>query len=306
MSLQIGAQAAVPAQVLYCGQSTAIAQHGELFQGVVYDSQNKLHRCLVSLPCPKLHSTGRFAPSDQNGVIVVPEHKEKARRAAELTLRNRSAAFTGGILTIESNISEGKGMGSSTADCTAAVWAVANALQRPLTSHETAKLVVGAEIASGNTMFERAVLFAHREGRVLEHYMQPLPRMVALGVDTDREQIVETLRFPPAVYSTSEIEKFKVLTAALRRAIDAQDVRLLGRVSTASAEINQKFLPKPLFNEIREISRELNALGVAVAHSGTVMTMLFDFEDPGLDAKTGVAAEMLSGIGFTDVLKFEI
>jgi uncharacterized protein involved in propanediol utilization len=197
-------------------------------------------------------------------------------------------------------------MGSSTADCTAAVWAVANALQRPLTSHETAKLVVRAEIASGNTMFERAVLFAHREGRVLEHYMQPLPRMVALGVDTDREQIVETLRFPPAVYSTSEIEKFKVLTAALRRAIDAQDVRLLGRVSTASAEINQKFLPKPLFNEIREISRELNALGVAVAHSGTVMAMLFDFEDPGLDAKTGVAAEMLSGIGFTDVLKFEI
>jgi uncharacterized protein involved in propanediol utilization len=186
------------------------------------------------------------------------------------------------------------------------VWAVANALQRPLTPHETAKLVVRAEVASGNTMFERSVLFAHREGRVLEHYLQPLPRMVVLGVDTDREQIVETLRFPPATYSATEIEKFKVLTAALRRAIDAHDVRLLGRVSTASAEINQKFLPKPFFSEICQISREVNALGVAVAHSGTVMAILFDFEDTGLDAKTGVAEEMLSGIGFTDILKFEI
>jgi uncharacterized protein involved in propanediol utilization len=306
MSLQMSMQSAAPAQALSSGEGMAIAQHGELFQGAIYDGQDHLRRCLVSLPCAKLHSTGRFVFTDQSGITVVPAHKEKARRAAELSLESWNVPFTGGILTIESNISEGKGMGSSTADCTAAVLALANALQKRLTAQEVAQFVVRAEIASGNTMFERAVLFAHREGRVLEYYLQPLPHMTVLGIDTDKEHIVETLKFPPAVYCSREIEKFKVLTAALRRAISVQDARLLGRVSTASAEINQQFLPKPFFNEICQISRMARALGVSVAHSGTVMALLFDSHDPELDAKTELTQELLSELGFRDILKFEI
>ena len=155
-------------------------------------------------------------------------------------------------------------------------------------------------------MFERAVLFAHREGRVLEYYSQPLPGMVILGLDTARDETVDTLDFPAACYSSREIENFKVLRAALRRAITTQDVELLGRVSTASAEINQKFLPKPLFGHICQISHEVNALGVAVAHSGTVMAILFDLADPSCNAKARSATTMLSQIGITEVLRFQI
>jgi uncharacterized protein involved in propanediol utilization len=294
-----------PAQFVYGGLGTAIAQHGELFQGAICDEHGSLHRCLVSLPCPRLYSKGKFVSSDCNGVVVVPANKQKACCAAALTLTTLGAPFKGGILTLESNIPEGKGLGSSTADCTAAVLAVSAALQRRLAAHETAELVVRAETASGNIMFERVVLFAHREGKVLEQYLHPLPRMVMLGFDSEAERIVETLHFPPAVYSTGEVEKFKVLTAALRRAIQTQDVRLLGRVATASAEINQRFLVKPLFREICDVMRESDALGVAVAHSGTVVAILFDYEDPGRERKITVALKLLASLKFVDVLRFE-
>lgn len=301
----VSIEAISPAALEYRGLGAAIAQHGELFQGVVYDDHGSLHRCLVSLPCKELSSRGKFISRDRSGVAVFPASKQKACCAAELTLTALGAPFKGGILTIESNIAEGKGLGSSTADCTAAVLAVADAAQRPLTAQSVAELVVRAETASGNIMFEKVVLFAHREGKVLEQYSQPLPRMVILGFDSDVDRVVETLHFSPAVYSSSEIEKFRVLRAALREAIQTQDVRLLGRISTASAEINQRFLHKPYFREICHIVHEADGLGVAVAHSGTMVAMLFDHRDPQRETKIRMALKLLASLSFVNILRFE-
>jgi uncharacterized protein involved in propanediol utilization len=292
-------------RAINAGMGTAIAQHGELFQGVSRDDQGVLHRCLLSLPCPQLSSRGHFLPADIAGIIVRPPTKQKARYAAELCLSRLGSRFKGGTLWIESNIPESKGLGSSTADCTAAVRAVANCLQKQLTPRDIAELVVGAESASGNIMFDTAVLFAHREGKVLEHYLQPLPRMVVLGFDADADGLVETLQFPPAVYSAEEVEKFKVLRAALRRAVHTQDVTLLGRIATASAEINQRFLQKPRFHEICGITQKSGAAGVAVAHSGTVAGILFDHGDPERESKIAAASKLLASLDFENILRFE-
>ena len=119
-------------------------------------------------------------------------------------------------------------------------------------------------------MFSRAVLFAHREGIVLEDYAQHLPKLEVIGVDTSEDSYVDTLEHPPARYSWRQLQSFRTLTGALRRAIRLGDIRLLGRVATASAVINEHFLPKPRFKEVLRTVESLGALGVAVAHSGTV------------------------------------
>lgn len=287
------------------GYGRAIAQHGELFQGVTRDDEGKLHRCLVSLPCDKLFSTAKFVSAGLGCLQVAPGSKQKALKAAQVALEYLGSPNQAGSLTIESNVPEGKGQGSSTADCTASVLAVADALGRKLEPQQVAEMVVQAETASGNVMFDRAVLFAHREGRVLENYLRAVPTMVALGFDTEGEKIVETLLFPPAVYSAKEIEKFKVLRAALRRAILTHDARLLGSVATASAEINQRFLPKPLFTEICHALRDVAALGIAVAHSGTVASILLDAQDPECEAKVDLIRSRLEGFGIQSVLQFQ-
>src|SRR5579863_5195908 len=188
------------------GRGRSIAQHGELFQGQVEDENNKKRRCLVSLPCNAMSSEAVFHPEKNAPVLVVPQHKQKARKVVELTLAYLKASEVCGTVSIESTVPEAKGCGSSTADCVAAACAAADAMNRSLSEEDLARLVVDAEVASDNFMFHRAVLFAHREGVVLEDYAKRLPKLEVLGIDTAHDDHVETLKFPPASYSWRQLQ----------------------------------------------------------------------------------------------------
>jgi uncharacterized protein involved in propanediol utilization len=267
------------------GRGRSIAQYGELFQGQVEDEKGRQRRCLMSLPCRAMSSEAKFCPGADGVLSVDPPYKKKSLKAVEMTLAYLDAPELGGHLSIESTVPEAKGCGSSTADCIVAAVAVADSINRSLSEEELAKLVVGAEVASDNFMFRRAVLFAHREGVVLEDYAKLLPKIEILGIDTAPEGRVETLQHPPSDYSWRQRQSFCTLAGAMRRAIRKNDIRLLGRVATASACINEHFLPKPKFAEIRRIADLAGALGVGVAHSGTVLSVLLDPSDEFLEKK---------------------
>jgi len=287
------------------GKGRSIAQHGELFQGQIEDENSNLHRCLLSLPCKAMYSQATFHPDASGSLRVQPPHKRKAAKVVELTLACLNASGIGGDLMIESGVPEAKGCGSSTADCIASATAAADAMNQSLSEEHLARLVVEAEIASDNFMFHRAVLFAHREGVVLEDYARHFPRLEVLGIDTAPEGHVETLKYPPADYSWRQLQSFCTLTGALRRAMQKHDIQLLGRVATASANINQEFLPKPMFAEIRRIAECAGALGVAVAHSGTVLSILLDPADELLEYKIGQIRAELNALGISQILRFQ-
>lgn len=291
--------------ILRTGIGRSIAQHGELFQGQIEDDNSTFHRCLVSLPCPAMYSEVTFHPNTKDSLRVIPDHKQKARKVVELTLAYLNVSAVGGEVIVESSVPEAKGCGSSTADCIAAAVAVADSVNMHLPDEELAHLVVKAEVASDNFMFDRAVLFAHREGIVLENYSKYLPKLEVLGIDTAPADQVETLKYPPAEYSSRQLQSFCILTSALRRAVNHNDIRLLGRVATASANINQEFLPKPMFAEIRDIVQYVGALGIAVAHSGTVLSILLDPTDELLETKIDQIRAELSVFGISQVLRFQ-
>lgn len=289
---------------LRVGMGTSIAQYGELFQGQIEDDSNHTRRCLISLPCTSMCSQVMFDPDRSGYLGVSPDYKDKARKAVEFTLAYLNVEDVGGLITIESTVPEAKGCGSSTADCVAAAIAAADAVGHRLREEELGKLVVAAEVASDNFMFHNAVLFAHREGVVLEDYSRRLPKFQVLGFDTAIDDHVNTLEHPPAEYSWRQRQSFHALVGAVRRAIRKNDLELLGRVATASACINQEFLPKPMFHDIQKIIRYVGALGMAVAHSGTVLSILLDPEDPFLDVKVEQIRENLETLGISDVLLF--
>jgi uncharacterized protein involved in propanediol utilization len=236
--------------------------------------------------------------------VVNPAHKVRARRAAEVFLE----AFGlrgGGRLTIESDILEGKGLGSSTSDCIAAIRSVADAFSIVLSDRLLGSLVVKAEHASDNTMFDHAVLFAQREGIILEDYGRPFPRIEVIGVDTEADLEIDTLTYRPAEYSWQLLQKFETLRGALRRGLRTHDISLLGQVATASAAINQEFLPKACFNDLLQIARHAQSLGVAVAHSGTVAGILLDPRTAALESRAAFVMEKLRELGITVLARFQ-
>lgn len=290
---------------LATGTRTSIAQHGELLQGQIQDDEHRYRRFLISLPCDRLYTTVKFVPGVGSPLTVQPAHKGKVQKVVKLTLERFGLSHLGGSITVDSNIPEGKGYGSSTADCVAGTLAAADAIAGVLRDEEVAQLVVAAEIASDNFMFSRAVLFAHREGQVLAELGPRFPKLEVLGIDTDVAGVVRTLEYPPAVYNWRQIQYFQTLVAGAERAIRCLDLRLLGRVATSSAIINQQFLPKPMFSELCRLAECVHALGIAVAHSGTVLSMLFDPSDSRLETNIQHAYREMETLGVADVLRFQ-
>ena len=284
------------------GVGYAPAHHGELLQGAFDDGAGRLRRALVTLPQRERGTHAVFHPSRRFYSITV-ENPEltKVRRAAVLALHRfalHPATVPGGRIEIISDVPSRIGMGSSTSDVTAAIRAVADFHGVSLPEEELGRLAVQAEGASDSTMIDdRVVLFAQRDGLVLETLGHRLPPMIVIGCDTDPGGGVDTLRFKPAEYDDKEIGAFQVLRAAMRRAVATDDVPLLGRVATASARINQRFLPKPGLEPLVELCLRHGGCGVQVAHSGTVAGLIFDARRPGVQDGVRRCASRIEEMG---------
>ena len=292
---------------LRAGIGYATAHHGELLQGVFDDGTGRPRRALVTMPLPGRGSRVVFYPSQSHWGVVGPPGLTKSRRAAIYALREfagHPSPAKGGRVEITSNVPRGIGMGSSTSDVTATIKAVADYHGVSLSVEEIGRLAVLAEIASDSVMIDdRVVLFAHRDGLVLETFGHRLPPMVVVGCDTAPGQVVETLGLPPADYSDKEAGEFQVLRGALRRAIALEDVALLGKVATASARINQRYLPKPGLEALIELGLRHGAVGLQIAHSGTVAGLIFDPRQPRATLDGCVLRIEQLGFEVTDVIE---
>lgn len=278
------------------GRGSAHAHHGEILQGMFPGPDGRPMRGLVTLPCPRFRSIASFS-LDSGRLTVDPEWKWKARNAASLTLERFGMEEVEGTLAIASDVPPKLGMGSSTSDVVAAIRAVAKALDASLASEEIAGIAVQAETASDSTMFsERVVLFAQRDAVVLEDFGLPLPPLEVLSFDTGKG--VDTLSFPPAQYNAEELKEFEELVPLLRRGIEELSPKLIGEVATASSLINQRHLPKPKFPRLLEIAERTGAVGVQVAHSGSVVGFLFSQDQARLDLCVENAQALLAGEGF--------
>jgi uncharacterized protein involved in propanediol utilization len=287
-----------PAHARWAGEAQVHAHHGEIVQGVFYSSDGALEHGLVTLPCTLYRTRARFRPVRSGPLTVEPGDRTRARTAARLTLDALGRTGWGGAVRIDSTVPLRWGCGSSTTDVLATIRAVADAFDTPIEPEWLARLSVASETASDSLMYgpARAVLFAQRRGSVLQDLGGPLPRVRVLGVNTELDRGVETLSLPPCAYSAWEVEAFQPILGLLRRAVEQQDPALLGRVASASAQINQRHRPKRFMPEIVRLARDTRALGVQVAHSGTVAGLLYDPADDA-DGRIGQAREALARLG---------
>lgn len=272
------------------GTGHACCHHGEILQGVFLDDRGRRCAGLVTLPMNGPGTRARFVrrPEAPPGAFTVTPHdRTKALRAVALAVdecaRRCREPLCGGELRLTGDIPVGLGMGSSTSDVIAAVRAVADAYGLRLPPGTVARLSVRAELASDPLMLgARPVLFAQREGRVLEVLGDALPPVVVVGCTLGGGGPVDTLSLPAPVHDDEDVRAYERLRALLRRAVATADPGLLGRVGTESARRAQRLLRHPEFDALVAIAGHTGAVGVQIAHSGTVAGLLFDPAAPGL------------------------
>src|SRR6185437_57484 len=111
--------------------------------------------------------------------------------------------FPGGMRELMSDRPRGRGLGAWTSDVVATIRAVADAAETTLSAAALGRLAVSAAAASDGTMFAGPpVLFAHREGSVLDVFSQPLPPLGIVGVDLCQSgQGIDTLACGPPRYT---------------------------------------------------------------------------------------------------------
>lgn len=174
------------------GAGRVSCHHGEILQGAFLDTSGRRCAGLVTLPMTGLGSRAEFTrhpgtPPEQ--LAVLPGDRTRAARAAALTVEGcalrRREPPCGGELRVTGDISVGLGMGSSTSDVIAVVRAVADSYGMRLPPDTIAQLAVRAELACDLLMLDaHPLLFAQRQGRVLEVLGHSLPPLVVVGART--------------------------------------------------------------------------------------------------------------------------
>ena len=252
--------------------------HGEILQGLWWP-QSEAHPdpvpCLVTQPVPGAGSEARFRLAPGRQIEVHPAYKVKAARAARLALDALDANAFGGVLRLRCPIPTGLGLGSSTSDVLATLRAVCLACGTQADTALLARLAVRAEVASDPLMFDSVVLFAQREGRVLEHWGHWIPEFLVLSIDTDpRSGGRDTLALP--LPGDDMRGHYTELVQQARAAFQAHDAAAIAAAATRSAELNQITVATREFHALRALSATSGALGLQISHSGTVAGLLFD------------------------------
>jgi len=238
---------------------------GELVQGTI-NGQNFLITCPINI----------FA---EITVTAAPEFRftvgEKTRRAVIATLKYLGQPDRTFEVSASSSLPQGKGMASSSADIGAACVATARCLGRMLSPDEVANIALAIEPTDG-VFYPGIVMFDHVHGRLRRFLGHPPPMAVAI-FDTGGE--VDTLCFNRrqdlALLNHQKEPSVRQAVDLVVEGLRTGDCRLIGQGATLRSLANQSILLKPALPRLIEVSTALGAVGVNIAHSGTVMGVLF-------------------------------
>lgn len=262
----------VMAELMVSGPAEATARApgtcGELVQGRLRDGTD----FLVTLPID-MWSEVRLRLDPDGGVNVTPPWKVKTQKAVRLALDALGCRGIGAQVEVISELPEGKGMASSTADIVAACRAAAQAAGGALDAAAISAIARQIEPSDG-VMYYGVVAYAHRRCELIAA-LGSLPLCDVLVIDLDGEVDTVAYNHRAKDYSGDELDAIERAYGWVRDGLARGNRAAIGRGATLSARINQRLLPKPPLEAAIRLATRHGAAGVCVAHSGTVIGLLF-------------------------------
>jgi uncharacterized protein involved in propanediol utilization len=273
------------------GTGFCVGTFGELLQGVLPQSGQYF---LVTLPI-KCYAYATFlADTKRTDVDVRPSHKIKSLHLARHILAYYRLP-PGGTLLLHSELQEGKGMASSSADLVATARAIENCFHIEIPLILLQSFMRDIEPSDG-VMYTEVAVFLHREVQLLQ-LLGTLPPMTVVAIDEGG--VVDTLEFNQKVcnFSVEEMEEYAFLLQRLVSAVKVHDLHTIGQVATRSAYMNQKYHFKASLEHMVRICHEVGGPGVVVAHSGTYIGLMLSQQDPDYFRQLAQATEALQRLG---------
>ncbi|WP_309893123.1 hypothetical protein [Archangium sp.] len=273
-------------------EGVSFGTFGELLQGSLPGESSEF---LVTFPID-LYSRALFSvgPGDDT-LSVQPREKQKALRLARRMLEHYQLPCRGRLELI-SQIPEGKGLASSSADLVATARALATCFGIPISYRELEAFLRAIEPTDG-VMYPGVVSFFHQRVELGEH-IGFLPRLTVLAIDEGGT--VDTVEFncKPKNYTDQEKAEYQSLLERIKDCIQRGDLQGLGQVTTRSAVLNQRINPKRSLELMLEVSLATGAFGVVTAHSGTCIGLLLSPEDAAYRAKLEEATARLEVLSY--------
>ena len=214
-------------------------------------------------------------------VTVTDKHKNiiglgvKSQAALNRTLHYLGKSEFDFGITLSSELPIGKGMASSSADIAAVCFAVAAAYGVELTAPEVSRIAAGIEPTDG-VFFENIIRINHMTGECLET-MVDFPRLQIAVFDVGGA--VDTVTF----HQRTDLDELSIKNerrtdAAMELIRSSTSPEAWAKAATESSLANQTILPKKELPELIDSAMKRGALGVNIAHSGTVIGVLFSPE----------------------------
>jgi len=178
-------------------------------------------------------------------------------------------------VSTRSDLPQGKGMASSSADISAACQATALSMGKMLSSDEIADLALSIEPTDG-IFYPGIVLFDHVRGTVRKSLGDVPPMSIVvfdIGGQVDTQEF--NSRQDLSALNKAKEPQIRQAVELVTRGLAEGDCTLIGQGATLSAMANQRILFKPCLPTVIDVALEFGAVGVNVAHSGTVIGCLF-------------------------------
>ncbi|MFD1990022.1 kinase [Paenibacillus nicotianae] len=264
---------------------------GELLQGVLPDNNIDF---LVSFPITKYSCVTFYPDAFLSSLQIIPAFKTKSLVLAEKILAYYNLP-SGGIINVDSHLPIGKGLASSSADLVACARAIDQAYDLDMTEKDIQRFMMDIEPSDG-VMHDGVVSFYHKKVQ-LKDFIGQIPKMTVVSIDEGG--MIETLKFNRIHKPFTEQDKYEYdhLLKQLTIAIREMNYEKVGQISTRSAEMNQKLLPKRTLKYVQEICNIVGGLGVIVAHSGTCIGILFSSFYENYDFKLQQSITLMSKLG---------
>lgn len=242
---------------------------GELVQGVIDEMP-----FLVTCPINRFARAEAVLAASKTAIDPV---KSKAKNALITTCKKLGIKDNIKV-SLYSELLEGKGMSSSSADIAAVCYATARSCNKTINDEEVAQIAAAIEPTDG-VFCPGIVKFNHINGEILKYLGEPPPVKIVIF---DCGGSVDTILFNqrnelPALNKQKEKMVSKAFSL-VEYGIEYNDIEALGKGSTLSALANQNILYKPQLEEIWSIAQMYGAVGINIAHSGTLIGAIFPID----------------------------
>lgn len=222
-------------------------------------------------------------PIDRYSEVTIQEGEwellsPKAEQMAQLASEFYQVSLKGLKIQLFSELPVGKGMSSSSADIAAIGAAIALWGEKNIDPQVLLQLCQKIEPTDG-TFFEGILYLDHIGGEYVCNLPHP-PKMKIQIFDCGGE--IDTIHFNKRNdLQDLNLKKEPAIERAfisLQEALEKGDQEKLAQAATFSALAHQEILPKPHLEAIVSQVKEWGGLGIAIAHSGTVIGVLWSTE----------------------------